>query len=56
MAKKAPTDAFAENLKLYEKLVATNPDVERKGDTMPYTSLNGLMFSLLPKRASSRSG
>jgi hypothetical protein len=28
-------------LELYEKLVATNPKVERKGDTMPYTSLNG---------------
>ena len=34
-------------LALYEKLVATNPRVERKGDTMPYTSLNGHMFSVL---------
>ena len=36
-------------LKLYEKLVATNPRVERKGATMPYTSLNGHMFSVLRK-------
>ena len=34
---------------LYEKLIATNPRVERKGDTMPYTSLNGHMFSVLHK-------
>jgi len=32
---------------LYEKLVATNPDIERKGATVPYTSLNGNMFSYL---------
>ena len=32
---------------LYEKLVATNPSVQRKGATMPYTSLNGHMFSFL---------
>jgi len=34
---------------LYEKLVATNPSVERKGATVPYTSLNGHMFSYLSK-------
>jgi hypothetical protein len=34
-------------LELYEKLVATNPNVERKGATHPYTSLNGHMFSYL---------
>lgn len=39
----------AKALALYEKLLATNPDVERKGDTMPYTSLNGNMFSLFTK-------
>ena len=38
-----------EKLQLYEKLVATNPKVERKGDTVPYTSLNGHMFSYLSK-------
>ena len=36
-----------EALALYEKLVATNPAVERKGDTIPYTSCNGHMFSQL---------
>jgi hypothetical protein len=30
-------------------LVATNPNIERKGDTVPYTSLNGHMFSYLGK-------
>ena len=34
---------------LYETLVATNPKVERKGDTIPYTSLNGHMFSYVSK-------
>jgi hypothetical protein len=37
----------AENVKLYGKLVATNPSIERKGATHPYTSLNGNMFSYL---------
>jgi hypothetical protein len=36
-------------LPLYEKLVATVPGIERKGATMPYTSLNGHMFSLLTR-------
>lgn len=36
-------------LALYEKLVATIPDLERKGATTPYTSLNGHMFSFLTK-------
>jgi hypothetical protein len=31
----------SEKLALYEKLVGTNPDIERKGATVPYTSLNG---------------
>jgi hypothetical protein len=34
-------------IELYEKLVATTPEVERKGDKNPYTSLNGNMFTLL---------
>ena len=36
-------------LACYDKLVATKPGVERKGDTVPYTSLNGHMFSALHK-------
>ena len=44
---KAADAILADKLKLYEMLVATNPRVERKGVTMPYTSLNGHMFSFL---------
>ena len=36
-----------ETLALYEKLVAANPEAERKGATVPYTSANGTMFSFL---------
>jgi hypothetical protein len=36
-----------EKLALYEKLIATNPKIERKGDVHPYTSLNGHMFTYL---------
>jgi hypothetical protein len=32
---------------LYDKLVATNPEIPRKGASVPYTSLNGNMFSYL---------
>ncbi len=41
----APDDKVA----LYEKLVATNPKVERKGAANPYTSHKGRMFSMLGK-------
>ena len=34
---------------LYQKLAATQPGAELKGDTMPYTSLNGHMYSYLAK-------
>jgi hypothetical protein len=37
------------NLALYEKLLATVPGVERKGDTVPYSSHNGHMFTYLSK-------
>lgn len=37
----------AEKLELYEKLIATNSKIERKGDVHPYTSLNGHMFTYL---------
>ena len=35
------------NVDLYDKLIATNPKIERKGTANPYTSLNGNMFTLL---------
>ena len=38
-----------EKLDLYDELVALCPRFERKGKTMPYTSANGHMFSLLNK-------
>src|ERR1700684_1705817 len=37
----------AGKLELYERLIATNPKIERKGDVHPYTSLNGHMFTYL---------
>lgn len=40
---------YEEKLALYDELVAQCPDFERKGKTMPYTSANGHMFSLLNK-------
>jgi hypothetical protein len=36
-------------LALYEAIVATIPKVEQRGATVPYTSLNGHMFSALHK-------
>ena len=40
---------WEEKLKIYDELVARCPRFERKGKTMPYTSANGHMFSLLNK-------
>ena len=39
----------SDKLALYEKLVSTLPNVQRKGATVPYTSINGHMFSYLSK-------
>jgi hypothetical protein len=41
----APVDP--ERLSAYERLVATQPGVERKGASIPYTSFNGNMSSYL---------
>ncbi|NND63229.1 MAG: hypothetical protein HKN48_08550 [Flavobacteriaceae bacterium] len=40
---------WQKNLKRYDELVALNPKFERLGKTMPYTSANTHMFSLLNK-------
>ena len=40
---------WKEKLALYDELVAKCPRFERKGKTVPYTSANGHMFSLLNK-------
>jgi TfoX/Sxy family transcriptional regulator of competence genes len=47
MSTKKKSPIPAEKIALYEKLLATIPDIERKGADNPYTSLNGNMFSLL---------
>ena len=44
---KAPTVKSDSLLDLYEKLISTFPQIERKGAANPYTSLNGNMFTLL---------
>jgi len=38
-----------ERVALYNKLVAMHSAAERKGDTVPYTSINGNMYSYLSK-------
>jgi hypothetical protein len=51
MSKTAPA-APADKVALYEKLVATNPAVKRKGAANPYTSLNisfQYVYGLKPK-------
>lgn len=49
MAKATTGGVPLEKLELYKKLVATNPKIEQKGATVPYTSVNGHMFSYLTK-------
>jgi hypothetical protein len=43
LAAKAPPEQVAH----YERLLATLPAFQRKGAAMPYTSLNGNMFTIL---------
>lgn len=38
------------NVDLYDKLIESIHEIERKGKTMPYTSVNGHMFSFLDKK------
>lgn len=38
-----------ERVALLDEIVANNPNFDRKGKTMPYTSANGHMFSLVNK-------
>ena len=40
---------WEKKLEIYDQLVAKCPRFERKGKSMPYTSANGHMFSLLNK-------
>jgi hypothetical protein len=47
MAMRPKSDVPAETLARYEAVVAMVPGVERKGAAMPYTSMNGHMFSFV---------
>jgi hypothetical protein len=47
MAKGKESKIPPDKLELYEKLLATRPEIERKGAVHPYTSLNGHMFTYL---------
>lgn len=40
-------DDYESQLAVYEAMVAAQPGIERKGKKMPYTSMNGNMFSFL---------
>ena len=42
---------WEKKLAIYDRLIAKCPRFERKGKTMPYTSANGYMFSILNKDA-----
>jgi hypothetical protein len=46
-AKKTASTIPAAKLALYDKLLAAEPSVERKGATIPYTSTDGKMFTYL---------
>ncbi len=41
-----------DRLDAYDRLIESHPEIERKGKTMPYTSLNGHMFTHLDKSGS----
>jgi hypothetical protein len=47
MSTKNKCNIPAEKQALYDKLLASNPEIERKGAARPYTSLNGHMFTYL---------
>jgi TfoX/Sxy family transcriptional regulator of competence genes len=41
------TAGVADKVALYDRLIATRPEIERKGDANPYTAMNGNMFTIL---------
>jgi hypothetical protein len=49
---KAQPSAPPENAEAFDRLIARFPAIERKGATMPYTSMNGNMFSYLDAEGS----
>ena len=50
--KKEKSNVPDEKLDAYRKLIGTNPKIELKGATIPYTSFNGHMFSYFEKDGS----
>lgn len=40
---------ISKQIKLYDDLIQLFPEIEKKGKTLPYTSVNGNMFSFLSK-------
>ncbi|GLQ22180.1 hypothetical protein GCM10007853_00540 [Algimonas ampicilliniresistens] len=40
---------YENRVAIYDSVVARCPEIDRKGKTMPYTSTNGHMFSLVNK-------
>ncbi len=46
---KMPKQISKEKVDLYDKLLDTHPEIERKGANLLYTSLNGHMFTYLSK-------
>ena len=49
---KAPQMPPEDKADLYDALIATNPAIERKGKSMPYSFHNGHMFTYLSKTGS----
>jgi hypothetical protein len=47
MGKKTKQGPPPDKVELFDKLIATIPEIERKGDTNPYSSYNGNMFTHL---------
>lgn len=43
----SPVSPPKREIALYEALIATHPEIDRKGKSSPYTSINGNMFTIL---------
>lgn len=52
MPAKKKTKADNPKVELYDKLISTIPELERKGANNPYTAINGNMFTLLHQSSS----
>ena len=46
---KSKVEIPSEKLDRYNRVIGANQEIERKGKTTPYTSINGHMFSFLSK-------